>query len=96
MHAMPSSALSSGFFACTFFMGSFVLGLFSVLSMSMIAKAGLFMDSATRVACEQIAGRTTYRLDAWHTITRDNWVLDVFKCGYRLQFEKVNKLIHTF
>ena len=69
------------------FAAAFAQGVFSLLALSMIAKAGLSVSNAVAVAASPIAGRITRCLSAWQTITRDNWVLRVVRERYRLQFK---------
>ena len=60
---------------------------FSLMALSMLANAGLSVAKAVSVAAFPIAGRITRCLSAWQTITRDKWVLNVVRYGYKLQFK---------
>ena len=84
MHRVAQNGLSD----CSSFSHAFALSLFSFLALSMIGKAGLIVAQAIEVLYKPIAGHTTFCMEAWHTITSDNWVLDTIRCGYKLQFDK--------
>ena len=60
---------------------------FSLMALSMLANAGLSVAKAVSVAAVPIAGRITRCLSAWQTITRDKWVLNMVRYGYKLQFK---------
>ena len=69
------------------FVSAFAQGVFSWLALSMIANAGLSVAKAVSVAASPIAGRIARCLSAWQTITKDRWVLNVVRDGYKLQFK---------
>lgn len=69
------------------FLAAFAQGVFSFLSLSMLARAGLVVTNAVAVAASPIAGRIARCLSAWQVITQDKWVLRVVREGYRLQFK---------
>jgi hypothetical protein len=68
------------------FVAAFAQGMFSMLALSMIAKAGFFVSKAVDIAIYPIAGRLARCMSAWQIITKDKWVLRVIREGYRLQF----------
>ena len=68
------------------FMYAWLSGLFSVLSISMISKAGLSLNAAVQSTSRPIGGRIASCYDNWRRITNNNWILDILRHGYKLQF----------
>ena len=53
----------------------------------MLADAGLSLATAVSAAASPIAGRIARCWSAWKTITKDRWVLNIIRDGYKLQFK---------
>ena len=68
------------------FKRSWVLGLFSLLSISMISKAGLSLSDAYTATFAPIAGRISKCISNWKIVSTGQWILNVVKHGYKLQF----------
>ena len=69
------------------FISAYARGVFSLLALSMLADAGLSVATAVSVAAFPIAGRIARCWSAWKTITKDRWVLNIIRDGYKLQFK---------
>ena len=63
------------------FRKAWFMGVFSVLALSMISKAGLCLNTAVEVTCKPIAGRIASCYNNWITITSNSWILDIVKQG---------------
>ena len=68
------------------FKRSWILGLFSLLSISMITKAGLSLSDAFSATFAPIAGRISRCISNWNVVSTGAWILNVVREGYRLQF----------
>ena len=65
---------------------AWISGLFSLLSLSMIADVGLSVANAISASSKPIAGRIANCYGNWKCITNSRWILDIVKRGYKLQF----------
>ena len=83
---LPSFSTNSAASAQPSFRFAWSSGLFSILSLTMISTAGLSLNAAVEAILRPIAGRIACCFDNWLHITENNWIKDVVKHGYKLQF----------